>query len=273
VFSPYYAAARRRGHADPLAHCAFNLALYGPRAARWCMTERGQAHVERTPRLLRIGPSRMEWQADTLTVHIDEVAMPWPRRMRGRIRLHPQTRYGQPHFLDAAGRHAWTPVVPSARVEVEFEQPRLRWRGHGYFDMNAGEEPLEAGFRGWHWSRAALRDGATALLYDATTRAGTARQLGLRIDRDGRTEPFTTVAAAALGRSGWGIARHTRADAADAPGVIRTLEDTPFYARSLLATRLLGEQVTAVHESLDLDRFAQRWVQLLLPFRMPRRGR
>jgi carotenoid 1,2-hydratase len=28
-----------------------------------------------------------------------------------------------------------------------------------------------------------------------------------------------------------------------------------------------------VHESLDLDRFAQRWVQLLLPFRMPRRAR
>jgi carotenoid 1,2-hydratase len=31
--------------------------------------------------------------------------------------------------------------------------------------------------------------------------------------------------------------------------------------------------VNAVHESLDLDRFSRRWVQLLLPFRLPRRAR
>ena len=53
----------------------------------------------------------------------------------------------------------------------------------------------------------------------------------------------------------------------------RQLEDTPFYARSLLATTLLGEPVTAVHESLSMLRFRQRWVQYLLPFRMPRRAR
>ena len=29
VFSPYYAWARRRGPADPLNHCALNVALYG----------------------------------------------------------------------------------------------------------------------------------------------------------------------------------------------------------------------------------------------------
>jgi carotenoid 1,2-hydratase len=28
----------------------------------------------------------------------------------------------------------------------------------------------------------------------------------------------------------------------------------------------------AVHESVDLDRFASRWVRMLLPFKMPRRG-
>ena len=49
-----------------------------------------------------------------------------------------------------------------------------------------------------------------------------------------------------------------------------SLEDTPFYARSLLTTRLLGATVPAMHESLCLDRFAARWVQAILPFRMPR---
>jgi carotenoid 1,2-hydratase len=52
--------------------------------------------------------------------------------------------------------------------------------------------------------------------------------------------------------------------------VTRTLEDTPFYARSLVRKRLLGSNALAVHESLDLDRFRQPWVQCLLPFRMPR---
>jgi carotenoid 1,2-hydratase len=51
------------------------------------------------------------------------------------------------------------------------------------------------------------------------------------------------------------------------------LEDTPFYARSNVAGRLLGENILAFHESLDLDRFDSRWVEVLLPFRMPRRAR
>jgi carotenoid 1,2-hydratase len=41
----------------------------------------------------------------------------------------------------------------------------------------------------------------------------------------------------------------------------------------VLSSRLLGEEVNAVHESLSLDRFRTRWVQTLLPFRMPRRAR
>jgi GT2 family glycosyltransferase len=48
--------------------------------------------------------------------------------------------------------------------------------------------------------------------------------------------------------------------------VARTLEDTPFYSRSVLSSDGTGAWDT-VHESLDLDRFASRWVQFLLPFR------
>jgi carotenoid 1,2-hydratase len=52
--------------------------------------------------------------------------------------------------------------------------------------------------------------------------------------------------------------------------VVRTLTDAPFYARSLVRTRWLGEAVTAMHESLSLQRFDSAWVQAMLPFRMPR---
>ena len=70
--------------------------------------------------------------------------------------------------------------------------------------------------------------------------------------------------------TGWRVKRETRSDNGYTATVLKTLEDTPFYARSILSSHLLGESVTAMHESLSLDRFRARWVQMLLPFRMPR---
>ncbi|MEQ8516068.1 MAG: hypothetical protein RIC38_10725, partial [Chromatocurvus sp.] len=43
VFSPYYAAARRRGPTDPGNHCAINAVLYNPGGRKvWALTERGR---------------------------------------------------------------------------------------------------------------------------------------------------------------------------------------------------------------------------------------
>lgn len=73
-----------------------------------------------------------------------------------------------------------------------------------------------------------------------------------------------------LPTTGWGVRRNTRADAEYGARVIDTLENAPFYSRSLLETHLGGVSRPAIHESLNLDRFRSRWVQCLLPFRMPR---
>lgn len=139
-------------------------------------------------------------------------------------------------------------------------------------DSNIGEAPLEDGFTHWTWSRASL-DGESAVLYDASLRDGSNFSMGLRFDRSGRAEEFNPPPARRLPTTGWRISRETRADNGSSANVLRTLEDTPFYARSLVSTQLLSAPVTAVHESLDLNRFASRWVQTLLPFRMPRRAR
>jgi carotenoid 1,2-hydratase len=53
---------------------------------------------------------------------------------------------------------------------------------------------------------------------------------------------------------------------------LQTLEDTPFYARSLLQSSWCGERVTAVHESLSIPRLDSALVRLMLPCRMPRRA-
>jgi carotenoid 1,2-hydratase len=269
VFSPYYAAARRRGDADPGQHVALNVALYGD-TRRWAMTERGGAALGRTADRLRIGPSALHWTGEALEVAIDERCVPLPRRVRGRIRLVPDALPGLAFALDAPRAHLWQPIAPSARVTVELDSPALRWSGHAYFDSNTGSEPLEARLRRWHWSRGRT-DDATRVLYDVEARDGGRSCLALRFGHDGSVSAFDPPPEVVLPATGWRIGRTTRSEDGRAR-VARTLEDTPFYARSLVDSVLGGRRVESVHESLDLDRFARRVVQGMLAFRMPRRA-
>jgi carotenoid 1,2-hydratase len=248
VFSPYYAWARKKGNglADPLNHCALNVALYARPGSTaptgWTMTERGRYSVRRSTSALSIGPSALTWQGDVLHVAINERTVPWAKAVRGEVRLYPSSqRLSTSHALDAAGLHQWCPIAPCARVEVDLDQPRLSWAGRGYLDSNWGARPLADDLIRWDWSRAALK-GRTAVLYDATRRDGSALSLAMEFDDHGQAKKFSP------------------------------LEDSPFYARSLLRTHLLGEEVVAMHESLSLQRWAQPVVQIMLPFRMPRRG-
>jgi carotenoid 1,2-hydratase len=270
VFSPYYAWARRSGSPDPENHCALNVALYGPRAARWSMTERSARHVVREPSRLTLGPSALALTGTALDVSIDEICAPLPRRLKGRIRLIPSALGGSSFPLHGAGLHLWTPLAPMARVEVSLTEPSLHWSGVGYCDSNAGAEPVENGFREWTWSRASLPD-STVVLYDVVPRAGEPKGLALRFGRDAVAQAIEPPPAVRLPGTGWRIARQTRADAGHGARVVQTFEDGPFYSRSLLQTHLLGTPAPAIHESLDLDRFRSAWVQCLLPFRMPRR--
>lgn len=269
VFSPYYAAARRRGGGDPLHHSSLNVALYGKAGYRWSMTERGRESLHRGESWLQIGPSGLEWDGTCLTIHFDEITAPLPSRIRGTVRVYPTAIVGQCYRIDSAGRHHWEPLAPCARVEVALERPSLRWSGGGYLDSNRGDEPLEAAFQRWDWSRTALKRGA-AVLYDVTCRDGSGSLLGLRFDPAGGVEPFEVPPRVTLPTTLWRVKRRTRVDPQGSVRVVETLEDTPFYTRSVLQTQLLGEAATAMHESLCLDRFSSRVVQLMLPFRIPR---
>lgn len=264
VFSPYYAWARRRGRGDPLRHCALNVALYG-RRRRWAMTERRDAAVERGADFLAIGPSTLEWDGSSLTIRIDEIAVPLPRRIRGTLRLYPSALETRTLALDAAGLHRWQPIAPCARVEVVMDRPGFSWCGAAYFDTNIGDRPLEAEFVRWDWSRACL-PGGTAVLYDVMRRDGSLT-LAVRYDAAGGLVDFAAPAAVTLPSTRWRVPRRINATA---PSVAETLEDTPFYARSVVEAEILGYRVTAMHESLALNRFANPWIQAMLPFRMPR---
>jgi carotenoid 1,2-hydratase len=269
VFSPYY---KRSGRGDPLAHSALNVALYGPQA-RWAMTERGASAVSRDERNLVIGPSAVRWNGECLEITIEErdkrLFNPFQRRVSGIVRVYPEALNPVAFALDRAHHHIWHCLAPVARIEVEMTSPQVSWQGRAYLDHNRGSEPLEAGFRTWHWSRAHLKEGAV-VCYEGERADGSVFASALRFGADGAPEPVELPPVAQLPRSGWRIARSTRSDIGVAR-VRRTWEDTPFYARSELASRFAGEDVIAVQESLDMVRFASPIVQFMLPYRMPRK--
>jgi carotenoid 1,2-hydratase len=266
VFSPYY---KLSGRGRPENHCAINVSLTGPRGSAWAMTERPSHRVDRSADHFTVGPSGLRWDADALVIDIAEISAPLPYKVRGTVRVMPEMIGTTAFALDPAGRHRWHPVAPRARVEVEMTHPGMRWSGDGYFDSNFGDEPLEEGFNDWHWSRA-HREKDVAVLYEGQRRDGTPFDLALRFDHQGRWHDVVQPAPAALPRTGWLVKRVTRADAGSTPRVLKTWIDAPFYARSALATRLFGEDVQAVHESLSLGRFRSPIVQSMLPYRMPR---
>jgi carotenoid 1,2-hydratase len=266
VFSPYYTWDR---HQDPFDHCAVNVVLYGERANRFAMTERRRSQLSRDAGHIAIGPSSLAWDGTELTIRIDERSAPIPRAIRGTVRVRPNGITQNPFTLDTHGEHRWWPMAPSSRIDVALDAPALSWSGTGYFDTNDGDRALADSFSRWNWCRADLKDGA-AILYDVERRDGSDQNLSLHFGQDGSRRDIRPPLAADLPATRlWRIPRPTRSDDGMAQ-VLRTFEDTPFYARSLLSSTLAGEAVRPVHESLVLDRFMNPLVRLMLPFRMPR---
>ncbi len=267
VFSPYYYSARARGSGDPENHVAINVGLYRPNGKLWVMTERSRSSLERDAENFRVGPSRLEWVNDRLEIHIDERSAPFARRVRGKITVEPGLLNRESFELDAAGLHRWHPLAPLARIDVQFDEPAWRWQGDAYLDSNAGERPLESDFSSWHWSRG-THAGKSSIAYAVRQRDGSDRALSLEISDSG-IEHRPLPPAVDLPSTGWLVRRAT--NSAVAPTVVRTFEDTPFYARSLLRVDSEGGARHVMHESLSLERFESAWVRTLLPFRMPRR--
>lgn len=284
VFSSYYHWARgSTGRADPENHVCINLALYTPGKKRWTMTERGRRQMTRDAQHFRVGPSSLRWTGDTLVIDIDERSVPLPLAVKGQVRIHADQFFNYQVPIDAAGRHRWGPLAPSARIEVDFPSPGIRWSGHAYLDSNEGDEPIETPFHEWDWSRALLRDGSTAVTYDVRDRLApgapdsvyghseSSRLITARFLTNGSVETFDLGPREPLRKGLWGVGRSIRSDAGAPPAQLaQTLEDTPFYMRSVVRQQLLGEEVQAMHETLFLPRVRSPIVRLMLPWRMPR---
>jgi carotenoid 1,2-hydratase len=272
-FSPRYARIRARAcEARALDFCALNVAVYGPRGALWSLQERSMGNADRDRESIAIGKSRVGWAGDALVIDIDEQTAPIARPLRGRVTFRPASAPRRSVPLDEAALHTWWPVAPAGRLEVDLTEPSIRFAGAGYHDSNAGDVALEASFARWTWSRARVDDHRTFITYDVTEKSRLRRSLAF--DVDGRRS--VTIAhprLTRLPRTRWRLEREAPQPGAVAPRVLRELEDTPFYSRALVETRVTELPTLAMHETLSLDRLARGWVQFLLPFRMGRLGK
>lgn len=242
--------------------------LYRPGGSAWAFTEARPGTIDRSAHVFALSGSRLERSAGALVVHLDERTAPWGRPLRGRVRVELEDGAPAPLALDHAREHQWWPVGAKAKAEVELDAPAVRFRGSAYHDCNFGSVPLEDTFASWNWSRTEVGDDV-CIVYDVCERDGTAAPMGLRI-APGGVEPLRAEIPNALPRGSWGVERATRCHGE--ASVVRTLEDTPFYTRSLLRTTFDGRPTVTMHESLSMTRFVRPWVQFLLPFRL-RRGR
>jgi carotenoid 1,2-hydratase len=267
VFSPYYARARRIRAANPNDFCSINVILYGPRHARWAMTERASASLSQSEDSLVVGPSALRHAGQELEVLVKERTTPWMQPLEGTIRLSIPTIQSECFALDDFSEHRWWPIAPSARISVEFTKPAVSWQGSGYFDSNAGVVPLEQTFSNWHWSRSHEPGGGGRITYETHRRNDSHGLISFAVGPDNTLTRVEALPRWNLPKGPvWRVDRPVRAQSGAT--VLSTLEDTPFYTRSQLRD---GDGHSLVmHESLDLDRFSRRWVQCLLPFRMPR---
>jgi carotenoid 1,2-hydratase len=271
VFSPYYAWARRKNTAvNPENHCSLNVAIYSPGKNRWAMTERGEKQVSRNSTEFVIGPSNLRWDGNKLIVQIQERAVPFGQKVSGTVELYPNTLFNFSTPLDAAGKHRWGPLAPSARVKVNLNSPDLRWEGNAYLDSNEGDEPISHAFHEWDWSRAEMSGDRTSVIYDVREKNAQENVLALTFNPNGTIDHFEPPPRQALPKTIWGIQGHMRNQNSETLTVHKVLENTPFYTRSVLNSELLGEKVLSFHETLSVPKLTLASTQFMLPWRMPR---
>ncbi len=256
IFSPRYAARRRRGGL-PLEHCAVNFALYRDgRRVCWVLSEYAGATV-RDAATLGIGGSVLRYGGgDTVQIEIRERTAVGGRPVSAFLTLVPLA-YGpvEPVALGRDGTHLWHPIVPRAVAHLVLPDAGIEATGLGYHDANRGDEPLADGIPGWQWSRIHDRHGTRVSL----------RLPAAELSVDARSSGVSTVTVGPpvvepTRASGWGLRVPVRAD----PGVpdlprSRVLESSPFYVRYESATP--GHH--ALGEVADFRRFASplvRWM-------------
>jgi len=242
-----------------------DVATYGP-GGQFTMSERRQGDTNLQEDFMQIGRSSIKRTDQGLELHLDEWAgLPRPGRVRGKITLEIPTLTSVAIALTKDGAHQWRPFAPRCRITVALNNNH--WQGEGYVDANFGTRMLEDDFDFWTWGRFAGSRG-TYCIYDATLRQQDELNSAFFVEDDGRLSLVDAPQPKEFEPTIWRVPQETRADEGRQPTRILPMLDAPFYSRNLVRTYLHGEEVTGVHEALDLTRFRKNIVKAMLAMRI-----
>ncbi|MEM6731935.1 MAG: carotenoid 1,2-hydratase, partial [Myxococcota bacterium] len=138
------------------------------------MTEYPRRDVSRSSDGFTLRRNQLAWADGCLELTVDDVTSPFPKAVRGQVKVFPAGFNPRAFSLDDHERHVWWPIAPTARVEVQLSG--ARWSGRAYLDSNWGVEPLERGFSGWNWSRSSM-PSSTVIHYITEDHQGGQRAL------------------------------------------------------------------------------------------------
>ena len=209
VFSPYYAWRGRRDRpriiAPSTSRSTASARALGDDRARARPVLRGLADRFDRPERDALG------RRGRLKFDIDEISAPWPRRLRGRVRV--EAGGNKPASLQARaeGGHIWRPIAPRARVAVRSSEPEHQVERKRLFRLAIlATSRSEAGFPTLDLvsCAAARRRG---VFYDAERRREGPLHLSLEFDRT--RNGFAAFAATAGGRACRQLAGASRGDA------------------------------------------------------------
>lgn len=279
VFSALYADRIAAGlPASPFDHPMVNLALYeNGRRVAWVLSEypREALTVEDRNLSIRLGHSTLAKQGGGYEFRVKDRDYPRGRDLDVRVRFTPlEPGLAPPEGrLSTDGRHRWGSPAPRCRVEVRGEN--FSFDGHGYHDVNRGEEPLHHGFRHWSWARVHL-GRETRLLYDAVEKSGL-RVAHLLRGADGQLETLPLDPPPPGQWTPWAlrVPRTLAAGEFDGAPLVgrreRLWESSPFYARWPASFESGGKALgRGVCEHVDLARFSQPGIRWMLRHRIYR---
>ncbi|MBT5068061.1 MAG: carotenoid 1,2-hydratase, partial [Halieaceae bacterium] len=116
VFSPFYASARKQGPVDPRDFVCVNAVFYEPKRKHWAMTERQSRDLQTSASAIKIGPSAMSYDGNSLVVTLDERSAPFRRPIRGKVVVDIPEMTSECYALHTGGEHRWWPIAPTASM-------------------------------------------------------------------------------------------------------------------------------------------------------------
>jgi len=251
-FLPGYAAAARAGTPElPRDRPSINVSVYRERRlACYLLQELPPRHVDWRQHGWRLGESEVVWETQdgrgALDVWLD-CPLPATRdRLTGRLRLEGAVRTAVPGQT-WEGHHDWSPLLcgAAANCDLRTGSQRFRFTGSGYYDCNAGREPLQTtGIDAWAWGRVPgpTQDRIYYVLWPSDGSAPEAH--GYETSPSGVLSEQTLDVAVDERRRGLAGLRHPqRLILCTTKGlwldvaVARVVDDGPFYIRHFLRCR------------------------------------